>query len=119
MKITDIITEAVSPAQQAAIAINMKKRGKKPKHNEDVQVIPEEDATDTVTMDVPLLLRMMEYAREDAGNDLDLHDVAEKMIELSKHHDYLCMDNYNEIVDRKSTRLNSSHTDISRMPSSA
>ena len=25
----------------------------------------------------------------------------------------------NEIIDRKSTRLNSSHTDISRMPSSA
>ena len=25
----------------------------------------------------------------------------------------------NEVVDRKSTRLNSSHTDISRMPSSA
>ena len=31
MKITDIITEAASPAQQAAIAISMKKAGKKPK----------------------------------------------------------------------------------------
>ena len=28
-------------------------------------------------------------------------------------------DFYNPISDRKSTRLNSSHTDISRMPSSA
>jgi len=164
MKITDIILEASSPAQQAAIAINMKKRGKKPKHveeagenleelntktlksyvgkrlarnpnvlaanpagktkkqragidlamdkmipgsairkpkvtsTEDVEIIPEADATDTVSMDIPLLLRMMEYAREDAKSDEDLHDVAEKMIELSKHHDYLCMDNYNEIV---------------------
>jgi len=31
MKITDIITEAANPAQQAAIAIAMKKAGKKPK----------------------------------------------------------------------------------------
>jgi hypothetical protein len=95
MKAKEIILEASSPAQQAAIAINMKKRGKKPKHNESVM---EADATDTVSMDIPLLLRMMEYAREDAKTDLDLHDVAEKMIALSKNHDYLCMDNYNEIV---------------------
>jgi hypothetical protein len=33
MKITDIITEAASPAQQAAIAISMKKDGKKPKQD--------------------------------------------------------------------------------------
>ena len=31
MKITDIVTEAANPAQQAAIAISMKKAGKKPK----------------------------------------------------------------------------------------
>ena len=31
MKITDVITEAANPAQQAAIAISMKKAGKKPK----------------------------------------------------------------------------------------
>jgi len=33
MKITDIITEAANPAQQAAIAISMKKAGKKPKQS--------------------------------------------------------------------------------------
>ena len=92
---TELLNEASSPAQQAAIAINMKKRGKKPKHDESVM---EADKTDTVSMDIPLLLRMMEYAREDAKTDEDLHDVAEKMIALSKNHDYLCMDNYNEIV---------------------
>ena len=31
MKVTDIITEAANPAQQAAIAVAMKKAGKKPK----------------------------------------------------------------------------------------
>ena len=95
MKAKEIILEASSAAQQAAIAINMKKRGKKPKHTEGVM---EADAIDTVTMDVPLLIRIMEYAREDAKTDMDLHDVTEKLIALSKNHDYLCMDNYEEIV---------------------
>ena len=31
MKVTEIITEAANPAQQAAIAISMKKAGKKPR----------------------------------------------------------------------------------------
>ena len=90
-----IIKEANSAAQQAAIAINMKKRGKKPKHNEGVM---EADATDTVTMDIPLLLRVMEYAREDAKEDVDLHSAVENMVKLSKNHNFLCMENYDEIV---------------------
>jgi hypothetical protein len=32
MKVNEIITEAANPAQQAAIAISMKKAGKKPNH---------------------------------------------------------------------------------------
>ena len=35
MKVKDIISEAANPAQQAAIAINMKKHGKKPKDEVD------------------------------------------------------------------------------------
>ena len=31
MRLSEIVTEAANPAQQAAIAISMKKRGKKPK----------------------------------------------------------------------------------------
>lgn len=57
----------------------------------------EEDKVDHVTMDVPLLLRMMEYAREDAQEDMDLHDVAERMIALSKDGP-LSMDDYDSIV---------------------
>ena len=55
------------------------------------------DEVDTVTMDVPLLLRMMEYAREDAQEDMDLHDVAERMIAMSKDGP-LSMDDYDSIV---------------------
>lgn len=55
------------------------------------------DEVDTVSMDVPLLLRMMEYAREDAQEDMDLHDVAERMIAMSKDGP-LSMDDYESIV---------------------
>lgn len=55
------------------------------------------DVVDTVTMDVPLMIRMMEYAREDAKDDMDLHDVAERMIAMSKDGP-LSMDDYDNIV---------------------
>lgn len=57
----------------------------------------EEDKVDTVTMDIPLLLRMLEFAREDAHEDMDLHDVTERMIALSKEGP-LSMDDYDSIV---------------------
>lgn len=53
---------------------------------------------DIVKLDVPLLIRLLEYAREDANSDMDLHDVAEKLITLSGSGDVLSMDNYNDIV---------------------
>jgi hypothetical protein len=49
---------------------------------------------DTITMDVPLFIRMMEFAREDAKSDLDLHDVAEKAISLSNNGKTLTMSDY-------------------------
>lgn len=58
----------------------------------------EGDQPDAVTMDVPLLIRIMEYAREDAQTDMDLHDVAEQLISLSQEGRTLTMDDYDEIV---------------------
>ena len=58
----------------------------------------EEDAVDTITMDIPLFLRMLEYAREDAQEDMDLHDVTEKANLLGKERGILQMEDYNEIV---------------------
>lgn len=56
------------------------------------------DAVDTITMDVPLFIRMLEYAREDASTDVDLHDVAEKAIEINKGKETLSMQDYEDIV---------------------
>lgn len=55
------------------------------------------DKVDTVTLDIPLLLRVLEFAREDAEEDMDLHDVAERMIAMSKDGP-LNMDDYDSIV---------------------
>ena len=59
----------------------------------------EEDKVDTITMDVPLFIRMLEYSREDAAEDMDLHDVTEKAISLGKERGILQMDDYDEIID--------------------
>jgi len=53
---------------------------------------------DTITVDVPLFIRLLEYAREDAKTDMDLHNVAENIIDLSEEGQVLSMDDYNAIV---------------------
>jgi hypothetical protein len=55
--------------------------------------------TDRVTMDIPLLLRVLEYAKEDAKTDMDLHDVTENLIDLSKSGQTLSMKDYESVVD--------------------
>jgi len=56
---------------------------------------------DTVKMDIPLLIRVMEFAREDAKTDMDLHDAAENMIKLSQNGKTLDMKDYNNILPKK------------------
>ena len=58
----------------------------------------EENPQDKITMDVPLFIRMLEYAREDASTDIDLHDIAEKAIGLSSEDKVLSMADYEFIV---------------------
>jgi hypothetical protein len=53
---------------------------------------------DKIVMDVPLFIRLLEYAREDAKTDMDLHNVAEKAISLSTEDKVLTMSDYNNIV---------------------
>jgi hypothetical protein len=53
---------------------------------------------DTITVDVPLFIRLLEYAREDAQTDMDLHDVAENIISLAASGKTLTMDDYSSII---------------------
>ena len=61
----------------------------------------EQNHTDTVQLDVPLLIRLLEYAKEDAKTDMDLHRMAERLIAMSGGGDVLSMDQYDAIVDGK------------------
>jgi cob(I)alamin adenosyltransferase len=53
---------------------------------------------DVVRLDVPLFIRLLEYAREDAKTDMDLHAVTEKIIAMSSTGETLTMDQYDGIV---------------------
>lgn len=58
-----------------------------------------ENPVDTITLDVPLMIRLLEYAREDAKTDMDLHKVAENLVQLSKEGRLLDMTDYNSIIE--------------------
>jgi hypothetical protein len=53
----------------------------------------EKDKTDTVTLNIPLMIRMLELAREDIKSDADLHKVIEKLISI-RDKGTLTMDDY-------------------------
>jgi hypothetical protein len=54
--------------------------------------------TDTVKVDIPLLIRLLEFAREDANTDMDLHDLAEKLIAAGARGKTLTMRDYESVV---------------------
>lgn len=58
------------------------------------------DKEDSVEMNVPLMIRIMELAREDVKSDKELHDVAERMIKI-RNKGILTMDDYDFIKSVK------------------
>lgn len=69
---------------------------KKPK----VKKVQEEaDAKDTVCMDIPLLIRVLEFTREDMKTDIELHNMVERLIDM-RHEVPLTMDNYDAITGK-------------------
>lgn len=55
------------------------------------------DTADRVTMDIPLLVRVLELSRENLKSDADLHVVVTRLIEL-KNQGVLTMDNYEYVA---------------------
>ena len=53
---------------------------------------------DIVKLDVPLLLRILEFAREDASSDEELHKIASNIVELSSVAGVLGMIDYEAIL---------------------
>lgn len=72
--------------------------------NEEKKPVKEAvDEKDTVTMDIPLLIRVLEFIREDVKTDMDLHRVVENLIEL-RTEGVLTMDHYDRAVKIKTMK---------------
>lgn len=63
-----------------------------------------DDPVDTINMDIPLFLRALEYAKEDAQSDMDLHDFTEKAIALAKTKNPLTMNDYISLINEARTK---------------
>lgn len=58
-----------------------------------------EDKTDTICLNVPLFIRLLEHAREDVKTDETLHIMTENILNLHRNGvSILGMDNYKKIV---------------------
>ena len=56
---------------------------------------------DVIKLDVPLFIRLLEYAREDAKTDMDLHTLADNIIEMSSEGRVLSMDDYDYVLQNQ------------------
>lgn len=102
----DHITEGISmmhtPTQQRLHALKKSHHVSKEIRVADghKQLHPQNEAVDkkdTVTLDIPLLIRVLELAREDIKTDMDLHRVVEKLINI-RNKGMLTMKDYNYIA---------------------
>lgn len=71
--------------------------------------------TDKITMDIPLFIRMLEYAREDAKTDMDLHKVTENALALSTTGKTLTMSQYDEIIGGSADGIEQSINEVRKM----
>jgi hypothetical protein len=71
--------------------------------------------SDKITMDVPLFIRMLEYAREDAKTDMDLHKVTENALALSETGKTLTMAQYDEIIGGSTDGIEQSINEVRKM----
>lgn len=63
-------------------------------------LLEETNPEDVIHLDVPLFLRLLEYAREDAQKDVDLHFVTDNAIRLSAEGQALNMEHYNDLIKK-------------------
>lgn len=66
--------------------------------NTNMMILIKNDVPDVIKINIPLLLRLMEYAEE--AEDVDLHMIAENLASLSEKHKggVLTMKHYWKIV---------------------
>lgn len=98
-KIVKVIDE--NPDQEEMVKVEYYRNGEFEKDMVNKNALVEldneiKDKKDTITMNIPLLIRTLELAREDMETDAELHHMVERLIEL-KDKEVLTMDDYNFI----------------------
>lgn len=63
-----------------------------------LKALAEADKQDTVVLNVPLFIRMLEHAREDLSDDNALHIFVEGVLDASKSHGVLTMEQWPELT---------------------
>jgi len=70
------------------------------KHQNEETLWETADKKDRITFDIPLMIRVLELAREDIKSDMDLHRVVERLIDI-RNKGVLTMDDYDFIANIK------------------
>lgn len=73
---------------------------------EDETITEEENQTDKICLEVPLFIRLLEFSREDAADDVALHVVAENAEKLMKKSEVLNMSDYDAIISGAKIKQN-------------
>jgi len=68
-------------------------------HMFDKPVSEETDEKDMVCLDIPLLIRVLEFTREEMKTDIELHNMVERLINM-RHDVPLDMSHYDEITQK-------------------
>jgi tRNA A58 N-methylase Trm61 len=78
-----------------------------------ISVKESQDSVDTVTLDIPLLTRILELAREDLKSDVDLHFILTNILNI-KNKGVLTMQDYEDIA-KKSESSNTELESIKKL----
>jgi hypothetical protein len=60
---------------------------------------PKYDPNDVITLNIPLFIRLLEWAKEDSESDMDLHKISENILNIKDH--TLTMADYDSIIIKK------------------
>ena len=95
------VTKPVSEGEITEDDVVLSADRRKPKSGLLSKPEPTTNPADTVKLDVPLLIRLLEFSKEDAVDDMALHDLAEKLVAGCQRGRTLTMKDYDNLVPAK------------------
>jgi hypothetical protein len=100
------VTKPVSEGEITEDDVVLSADRRKPKAGLLSKPEPTTNPADTVKLDIPLLIRLLEFAKEDAVDDMALHDLAEKLVASGARGRTLTMKDYDNLVPEKQPEYN-------------